>query len=136
SRFHPLPLFQSAATLPTAAWARISLIVNDPEHMFFFYPKLRQLHRSLALGLQDELFRFCFRGEKPSAAFPVLSQSCRYPNPITFPCLIPVRFHTWPVCCSLLLFFKVFVADLSLLTTFANTCLPSFQTASAARQAA
>jgi hypothetical protein len=35
SRFHPFHLSQSAAMLPTAAWARISLIVESPRaHVF------------------------------------------------------------------------------------------------------
>ena len=39
SRFHPFPLFQSTATLPTAAWARISLIVESPRAHVFPLPQ-------------------------------------------------------------------------------------------------
>ncbi len=91
--------------------------------MFFFYPKLRQLHRTLTLGLQDELFCFCFRCEKPSAAFPVPLTILQISKPDNIP--LPYT-SALPYPASMLLFFKVFVADLSLLTTFANTCLTLF----------
>jgi hypothetical protein len=78
--------------------------------MQFLKGEVGELNRTAPLYLKYEFFGFGLGLKEAPATFTVLRKSGRYPYTPAMSRPVPMSFHPRPVCCSLLLFFKVLVA--------------------------